>query len=222
LNDANDTALKMQEEMECLRRERDLATAKCDALQEDCDGVKSNHDILQQSYNESCVKMALLETKVEESKSQLEEARSQVVEAQLLKEKALDEMKVEMSKDTNALQEKNETMVASVKAREMEICRMMSVDLESVDFGDGSSILNAVRSKVEEYQHDANTTNEIQNELERLKAELMQSKTDLGVSIFVVCCHCVNCVVWCQLNNRVFYVQTVRIGKRRNKRQRYE
>eukprot|EP00984_Skeletonema_dohrnii_P013827 scaffold5779_cov205-Skeletonema_dohrnii-CCMP3373.AAC.4 len=183
LNDANDTALKMQEEMECLRRERDLATAKCDALQEDCDGAKSNHDTLQQSYNESCVKMALLETKVEESKSQLEEARSQVVEAQLSKEKALDEMKVEMSKDMNALQEQNETMVASVKAREMEICRILSVDLESVDFGDGSSLLNAVRSKVEDYQHDANTTKEIEIELERLKAELTQSKTDLGCAL---------------------------------------
>ena len=189
LNDANDTALKMQEEMECLRRERDLATAKCNALQEDCDGAKSNHDILQQSYNESRVKMTLLETKVEESKYQLEEARSQVLEAQLSKEKALDEMKVEMTKDIHALQGKNETMVATVKAREMEICRMMSVDLESVDFDDGSPFLNAVRSKVEEYQHDANTTNEIQNDLERLKAELTQSKTDLGVSIFVVCCH---------------------------------
>jgi len=183
LNDANDTALKMQEEMECLRRERDLANAKCNALQEDCDGAKSNHDILQQSYNESCVKMALLETKVEESKYQLEEARSQVLEAQLSKEKALDEMKVEMTKDIHALQGKNETMVATVKAREMEICRMMSVDLESVDFDDGSPFLNAVRSKVEEYQHDANTTNEIQNDFERLKAELTQSKTDLGCAL---------------------------------------
>jgi len=185
LNDANDTVRKMQEEMECLRQERDLANAKCHALQEECDGAKTNLETLQQNYTISCVKLALLETKVEESKSQLEEARSQVIEAQSSTEK--------VSKEISALQEKNETMVDAVKAREMEICRMMSVDLESVDFDEGSSFLNAVRCKVEEFQHDANTANEVQDELERLKAELEQSKTDLGVSYFcrtLTLCHC--------------------------------
>ena len=63
----------------------------------------------------------------------------------------------------------------------------MNIDCESVDFDDGSSFLNAVRTKVEEYRQDANTTVEHQNELEKLKSELAQSKADLGVSIYCVC-----------------------------------
>ncbi|KAL7494093.1 hypothetical protein ACHAWT_004624 [Skeletonema menzelii] len=179
LNGANDTALKMQEELECLGRERDLAKAKCNALQDDCDGAKRTLEASQQKYTDSCVKMALLETKLEESKSQLEEARCQVIEAQSFTEKAVDDAKVELSIEVNKLKEKNETMVAMMKAREIEVCKLMDFDLESVNFDDGSSFLNAIRSKVEEYRHDANTTIEHQNELERLKAELKQSKTDL-------------------------------------------
>jgi len=186
LNDANDAVLKMQEEMECLRRERDLAIAKCNTIQEDCDGVKTNLESLQQSYTNSCVKLALLETKVEESKSQLEQSRIKIIEAQSSTEKAVAEAKVGISKERIVLQE-------AMKSREMEVCRIMNVDMESVDFDDGSSFLNAVRSKVQEYHHNANTNIDVQNELERLKVELEQSKTDLGVSYFcrkLVLCHC--------------------------------
>ena len=182
LNDANDTILKLQEEVECLRHERDMANVKCNVLQEDWDGTKTNLESLQQSYTNSCVQLALLESKVEETKSQLEEARSEVIEAQSSTENAVAEAKDEISKEINVLQKKNETLVAAVKGREMEICRMMSVDLESADFDDGTSFLNAVQTKVEEYQHNANTTNEVQNELERLKTEFEQSKAELGVS----------------------------------------
>lgn len=223
LNGANDTALKMQEELECLGRERDLAKAKCNALQDDCDGAKRNLEALQQKYTDSCVKMALLETKLEESKSQLEEARCQVIEAQSFTEKAVDDAKVELSIEVNKLKEKNETMVAMMKAREIEVCKLMDFDLESVNFDDGSSFLNAIRSKVEEYRHDANTTIEHQNELERLKAELKQSKTDLCVSFMVyVICHRFNCFVSCKLNKILLYVPSVCTRKSCNKRQRYE
>ena len=91
LNDANNTILKLQEEVECLRHERDLANVKYNALQGDCDGAKRNLETLQQSYTNSCVQLALLESKVDESKSQLEEARSEVIEAKSSTENALAE-----------------------------------------------------------------------------------------------------------------------------------
>ena len=91
LNDANNTILKLQEEVECLWHERDLANVKCNAPRGDCDGAKRNLETLQQSYTNSCVQLALLESKVDESKSQLEEARSEVIEAKSSTENALAE-----------------------------------------------------------------------------------------------------------------------------------
>lgn len=180
LNDVDDTAQEMQEKLACLEKERDLAIDRCNTVQEECAGVKSDLETLQQHYTDGCAKIALLETEVEESKSKLDEAHSQVIEAQSSTEKAVDDIKVGMSLEINMLKEKNETLVAMMKAREMEICKMMNVDVK-----DGSSFLDAVRSKVEEFQNDARTINESQNELERLKAELKQSKSDLGVSSLI-------------------------------------
>ena len=91
LNDANSTILKLQEKVECLWHERDLANVKCNAPRGDCDGAKRNLETLQQSYTNSCVQLALLESKVDESKSQLEEARSEVIEAKSSTENALAE-----------------------------------------------------------------------------------------------------------------------------------
>jgi hypothetical protein len=117
-----------------------------------------------------------------ESKVQLDKARNQVMEAQSSVEKAVAEAKAEISKEVIVLIEKHEMLVAEVKAREKEVCRMMSVDVESVDFDNGTSFLNMVRSKVEEYKRDATTNNDAHNEVARLKMELDQSKVELCVS----------------------------------------
>jgi hypothetical protein len=117
-----------------------------------------------------------------ESKVQLDKARNQVMEAQSSVEKAVAEAKAEISKEVIVLIEKNEMLVAEVKAREKEVCRMTSVDVESVDFDNGTSFLNMV-SKVEDYKRDATTNNDAHNEVARLKMELDQSKVELCVSL---------------------------------------
>jgi len=184
LDDANDEIVKMREEMECLRRERDLANAKCSSLQDEYDCAKTTIGTLQQTNTDNCVKVAILETKVEESQSQLEDARKKVLEAQSSTDIAVAKAKDELSKDMNIVQEENQTLVAKVKARDIELLRIMSVDVDSVDFDDESSILNAIRTKVEEHEHIVNTNSDVKSEVERLTLELKQSKADLGVSLY--------------------------------------
>ena len=185
LKDATDETLKLKEEVSRLRSERDLMSDKYNTLQNECNAVKSDIQTMQQSHTDDCVKIALLESKVKECNSQLEEAHNQVEEAKISIEKAVDEAKNEALNEIKVFKERNDTMIASAKAREMEVCRMMDVDLESVDFDDELSFLNAVRSKVAEYQHNVNTSTELQNEVELLRTELNQAKTDVGVSIIV-------------------------------------
>jgi hypothetical protein len=184
LSDANDEIVKMREEMECLRRERDLANAKCSSLQDEYDCAKTTIGTLQQTNTDNCVKIAILETKVEESQSQLEDARNQVLEAQSSTDMAVAKAKDELSKDMNIVQDENQTLVAKVKARDIEMLRILRVDVESVDLDDESSILNAIRTKVEEHEHIVNTNSDVKNEVERLTLELKQSKADLGVSFY--------------------------------------
>jgi len=112
-----------------------------------------------------------------------------------------------------------------VKARDIEMLRIMSVNVESVDFDDESSILNAIRTKVEEHEHIVNTNSDVKHEVERLTLELKQSKADLGVSLyfaelvlfgFAVSIFCVT-----KLLVRIFICASVCPGKIRGKGQRF-
>lgn len=189
----------LQQQIQYLRQERDQYKAKSDTLQMEYGNTKYDYQQLQQTHTQTCIKLGVLQSQVDETNKQAEAARRNASNAESTIADAVKEaearMAVSLGEDMKRLQKENASLRNMMKGREEELCKVLDIDasvcIHSESMKDEEStevLLDCTKQKMEEWRVVERTLEDCRGELERAKA-------DYDVSTYCVSCALSRCCI---------------------------